>query len=301
MTLWNPYHEGELAMQARAGALEAAHQAATRIHDRLPANALPYIAQQEMAIFGSLVTHGEVWASVLFGHAGFLTVRDTQTLDLQRNACHTASGDPFWQNLDQDPRLGILLIELHSRRRLRINGRVRGITGNEYCIGVERAYANCPRYIQRRHLIPPAPGGTAPVSAHRTGQDLDAVQQTWIGHADTCFVASAHPTQGADASHRGGQPGFITVLSPQRLRIPDFAGNNMFNTLGNFISYPHAGLTFIEFERLRLLQLTGVPVLLENEPDPPAKTGGPARHWEFEITSWRESDLPSSLQWHPLV
>ena len=62
---------------------------------------------------------------------------------------------------------------------------------------------------------------------------LSAAQRARIGAADTFFIASAHPEGGADASHRGGRPGFVRVTGQRSLAFPDYPGNNMFNTLGN--------------------------------------------------------------------
>jgi len=69
------YHEGELEVQARAGVAQAARMTAAAIQDHIPANAMPFIEQQAMAVFGSLDAKGNVWASVLFGRPGFLTCR----------------------------------------------------------------------------------------------------------------------------------------------------------------------------------------------------------------------------------
>ena len=217
---------------------------------------------------------------------------------MQRKSCHVAAGDPLWKNLDNDPRLGILLIELASRRRLRINGNARPSADGDCLIEVERAYANCPKYIQRRRLeITDTATANAPLP-YRQGRQLNITQHAWIAHADTFFVASAHPGQGVDASHRGGHPGFVKVVNPHRLRNPHFVGNNMFNSLGNFARYPHAGLVFIDFERDRILQLSGRPELLWDEPDEPSETGGTARYWELEVETWRESRLALRLDWH---
>lgn len=60
-------------------------------------------------------------------------------------------------------------------------------------------------------------------------------QQHWIQQAGTLFIASSHPERGADVSHRGGHPGFIRVEDAQTIIIPDYSGNNMFNTLGNIL------------------------------------------------------------------
>ncbi|MCH8978716.1 MAG: pyridoxamine 5'-phosphate oxidase family protein, partial [Armatimonadetes bacterium] len=64
-------------------------------------------------------------------------------------------------------------------------------------------------------------------------------------------------TFGMDASHRGGDRGFVRVDSETRLMFPDYAGNNHFNTIGNLILDPRAGLLFMDFATGSLLQLTG--------------------------------------------
>src|SRR3546814_14766932 len=66
--------------------------------------------------------------------------------------------------------------------------------------------------------------------------------------------------QGADVSHRGGRPGFVRVTEDDGrsvLTIPDFSGNQFFNTLGNIAINPRAGLLFVDFATGDLLTLTG--------------------------------------------
>ena len=130
------------------------------------------------------------------------------------------------------------------------------------------------------------------------GNDLNDEQQQWIAIADTLFVASEHPSRGLDVSHRGGNPGFIQVVNGARLRIPDYAGNGMFNTLGNFVANPRAGLLIPDFERGRTLQLTGHVEMLWDVKDPLNETGGTGRYWDFEIECWVqiENSLPGSTE-----
>ena len=92
---------------------------------------------------------------------------------------------------------------------------------------------------------------------------LDRVTKNLIAQADTFFIATAYQntqrdmTSGVDVSHRGGKPGFIQIDDPQTLTIPDFSGNNHFNTIGNLELNPKAGLLFIDFATHNLLYLTG--------------------------------------------
>ena len=82
-----------------------------------------------------------------------------------------------------------------------------------------------------------------------------------IETADTFFVASRsragiETDGGLDISHRGGRPGFVAVRG-DTLVVPDFRGNRFFNTLGNLLGDPRAGLLFVDFATGDLLQLQG--------------------------------------------
>ena len=93
--------------------------------------------------------------------------------------------------------------------------------------------------------------------------DLLQSQIALIQKSDTMFIGSGHqkgedvPSRGYDASHRGGAPGFVRVSDSKTLHIPDYAGNNFFNTIGNLITDPRVGLVFVDFETGGLLQITG--------------------------------------------
>lgn len=298
MTSSRVFHEGELAAQMRANETAIARMNGGIISDRITGGAIGFIAQQPMVAVGSVDREGLVWASVLFGMQGFLQAKDNRTLTLDHSQPRSATDDPLWNNIKANPQVGLLVIELESRRRLRVNGHVRNLADDSHLIDVDRAYPNCPKYIQRRQWkAPRATGRSGPTGASQRGERLSASQQTWIRGADTFFVASAHPEQGVDISHRGGRPGFVKVLSPHRLRIPDFAGNSMYNTLGNFVSNPKAGLAFVDFDSGRVLQLSGRPEILWELDDPGGETGGTRRYWEFEIDVWQESVLPFHLDW----
>ncbi|MBF6057499.1 pyridoxamine 5'-phosphate oxidase family protein [Thiomicrorhabdus sp. HH1] len=283
-------------MQTRIGARAQAVSTERVIQRFIPEAAMYFISQQTMAVVSSRDAEGNVWASMLFGSPGFLNAETERQLRLDHILCFTATGDPVWQNLKQDPEIGILLIELSSRRRLRINGRVRQ-DSNSYLIEVDRFYPNCPKYIQTRNLTVTGNIMNTRETNTASGERLTPEQCKQLSRADTFFVASAHPKAGCDASHRGGHPGFIEVLNAQRLRIPEYAGNGMFNTLGNFESYPYAGLVFPDFENNRILQLTGQVEVLWHEYAKGEKEFSQPYYWEFKLESWQESVIPIELKW----
>jgi hypothetical protein len=165
---------------------------------------------------------------------------------------------------------------------------------------VESAYPNCPKYIQRRHLSErPAPRDELLPDPVR-GRALTAGQQALIAGADTLFVASLHPEHGADASHRGGKPGFVRILDDTTLRIPDYPGNSMFNTLGNFAAHPAGGILFPDFAGHRTLQLVGEVEIRWDLGDPEGTTGGTGRFWDFHVAESLELPLPVEATWELL-
>jgi hypothetical protein len=136
---------------------------------------------------------------------------------------------------------------------LRFNGRGLLLPDGVFLL-VDEVYGNCPRYIQKRRLS--GENAVYPVTL-RHSTSLDGRTRALVAGADTFFIASAHPGGGADASHRGGRPGFVRVLDETTLEFPDYPGNNMYNTLGNLLGHPRAGLLFVDFETGDTVQLTG--------------------------------------------
>lgn len=260
------FHAGELEVQERAGVTVMAGRVGNSIHPELPPIAREFLRHQPMAIIGSVNTDGAVWASILADAPGFIETLDEETILLH---AEPLPGDPLRQILDaQDrmgsrPDVGLLAIELATRKRMRVNGtaerREDGIV-----LHVRQAYANCPKYIQSRSLVQETKSDRKAAAAWQ-GEQLTMGQQAWIGRSDTFFIASYHSEGGADASHRGGNPGFVYVQDEKTLVFPDYSGNNMFNTLGNLAANPRAGLLFVDFDTGDTLQLTGETQILWNE------------------------------------
>jgi uncharacterized protein len=245
------YHSGEREIQDRAGTRDQAEAVAGIVESGISAAADRFLRGQTLAVASSVEGGGRVWASLLAGPPGFIGAVDAQLL---RIAARPAPGDPLEANLAARPELGLLVLDPATRRRMRLNGRGQ-VAPEGIFVLVDQTYGNCPKYIRTRRLEPTGlRPGPAPA---RAGDRLDPRQQDWVRGADTLFIATVHPTAGADASHRGGAPGFVRVLGPQALEFDDYQGNGMFNTLGNLVANPRAGLLFVDFEQGHLLQVTG--------------------------------------------
>lgn len=288
------YHEGELLIQQRAGQAMQARRSGAVISDAIPRGALPFIAQQRLAAVASVDPNGSLWSSILLGPPGFMSAPHERRVEIDLGSNPLSPHDPLWANLEHEQRVGLLIIDLASRRRLRVNGSANRL-GHRLEVEVAEAYPNCPKYIQRRTAVL---GEGRPESLHEAegGPSLTSRQLEAIRRADTLFVASRHPQRGLDASHRGGMPGFVEIVDERTLRIPDYPGNGMFNTLGNFAVAPQAGLTFLDFEQGRLLQLTGhVEILWDQEA--PGDGKGTGRAWQLSVQRWRQAGLPRRIEW----
>ncbi len=297
MRVDNPFHEGELDVQKRANELEEGQRNGRVVADSIMKGALKFVAQQPMVVFGSVDDGQNVWASVLFGSPGFVTAPDERRVEFDLSRAGINEHDPFWNNIQHNPRIGALFLELVTRRRLRINGAVARPTDGKLELNVAECYPNCPKYIQRRHVQFEGVERSETVPSAIDGHSLNREQAALIQASDTFFVASAHPQRGVDASHRGGPPGFVEVVDERTLRIPDYVGNSMFNTLGNFMVNPRAGLVFLDFERNRTLQLTGRVEILWDQADTAGRTGGTKRFWTLRINRWREWETHAGLRW----
>ncbi len=298
MRIDNPFHEGEIQAQERAGEFDEGARNGRVLADSIMKGALKFVAQQSMVVLGSVDDEQGVWASVLFGPPGFVTAPDERRVEFDLSRTGINEHDPFWKNIQHNPRIGALFLELATRRRLRINGTVARPTFDRLTLDVAECFPNCPKYIQRRHVqIDSANDTEAAPHQLLEGESLGADQSPLIAASDTFFVASAHPQRGVDVSHRGGPPGFVQVVDERTLRIPDYVGNSMFNTLGNFTVNPRAGLVFLDFERNRTLQLTGRAEILWDQQDAAGRTGGTQRFWTLRIDRWRESETHARLRW----
>lgn len=276
----SPFHSGEIELQRSLGVVERMDIFGRRvIRDHMPDQHRDFFEQLPFLVAGTVDASGDVWATLLAGDPGFANSPDPRKLAI---ALPSAPGDPALNGQEQGGAIGILGIELHTRRRNRMNGAIASITEGGLSIAVEHSFGNCPQYIQTRnwHM---AERNTEVAPAEQLSALDDAARAT-IGAADTFFVASyidlPDGRRQVDASHRGGKPGFVRIDDAGKLTIPDFAGNLHFNTLGNFLRNPRAGLVFVDFDSGNMLQLTGDAEVILDSPDIAAFQGA-ERLWTF--------------------
>lgn len=264
----SPWHEGELAIQRRAGVIEQMAPIGRRnIRDHLIEQHRAFYPKLPFIVAGSVDLAGDAWATLLAGKPGFLHSRDPLTLDV---SAPREPGDPASAGLGDGQAIGLLGIELHTRRRNRLNGVIRRDGTDGFTVEVGESFGNCPQYIRLRQFAfvrdPAEPSPVEPEELHA----LDEAARAMIGAAETLFIASYVDTMAGrqvDVSHRGGRPCFVRVDADGTLTIPDFAGNRFFNTFGNIRANPKAGLVFVDFASGELLQLTGEAEVVLDGPE----------------------------------
>lgn len=282
------YHSGELAVQRRLGQEAIATRVGRMIRTEVPTAAATFLAEQPMIVITAADDEGRAWTSLISGPPGFVHADDPRTIIVE---ALPAPGDPLRDALRSRRQIGMIAIQPQTRRRMRING-IAEPAGPGLRIHPEQVYSNCPKYISRRHIAEVRPTPERPVVHH--GEALTERQQALITNADAFFVGSADAAGKADASHRGGNPGFLQVLSPRRLRWPDYRGNSMFMTMGNIEANPRCGLLVVDWSSGSTVQLTGTTEINWDEADPDA---GAQCSVDFTVGEVVELTQVSPLRW----
>lgn len=276
------WHDGEIALQTKAGVADRMAELGQRVlRDHLIEQHRNFYPQLPFIVLGSVDADGNAWATLRANRLGFLLSPDIHTLRVELGR---DPADPADAGMDDGKAIALLGIELHTRRRNRLNGTIRRHSDKVFDVAVDQSFGNCPKYIQLRDFeftrdtAAPADRPTQSLAA------LDDRAKAVIADADTFFVASYVDREDGrrqvDVSHRGGRPGFVRVGHDGVLTIPDFAGNLFFNTLGNFVLNPKAGLVFADFDSGALLQLTGDAEVILESPEI-ASFDGAERLWRF--------------------
>jgi len=280
----SPFHAGERAVQERVGVREKVEAIGGKtIRDYMPDQHREFFVQLPFLLLSAHDASMHPRASLLLGRPGFAHSPDPRTLRID-----ALPGAPI--TLTTGTQVGLLGIQLETRRRNRMNGTITAVDDRGFTVHVDQSFGNCPQYIQSRtHAFVREPSQPSAMAPRPEGSLLSAEASSLVEHADTFFIATAAADvhEGLDVSHRGGKPGFVrreerhghTVLT-----WPEFRGNYYFNTLGNIAQNPRTGLLFVDFDTGNCLSLTGESEILWDDPELAAFAGA-QRFVRFRVTS----------------
>ena len=302
----SPFHPGEWALHARIGLRARMEQTGRHmLRDFMPAQHRELFEKLPFLLVGSLDEQRRPWASILVGRPGFVRAPDARTLTI---AARPGFGDPLRQNLRDGALVGLLGIELETRRRNRMNGTVSALGDGAFSVQVGQSFGNCPKYIQSRapRFIAEPATMQAPRKLQRFGGALPAPAAALVRRADTFFIATSTPAApdgnvayGVDVSHRGGKPGFVLLTGEDGAAVltsPDFSGNRMFNTFGNLVLDPRAGLLLVDFTTGDVLSLTGTAAVIWDG-DALARFAGAERLLRFRLDEGVLIENALPLRW----
>ena len=149
--LQSPWHDGERTIQQRLGVGDRMEETGQRVvRPYMPDQHRSFFAQLPFIVVGSNDRAGQIWASLLAGAPGFVRSPDPRRLEIAATA---SSGDPLAEMLQPGIPLGVLGIELPTRRRNRVNGPIVSADASGFTIAVEQSFGNCPKYIMRRDAL----------------------------------------------------------------------------------------------------------------------------------------------------
>ena len=290
----NPFHAGEIEAQQRAGVGDVASKVAGFIRDFMPEQHREFHTSLPFLIVSAAAPDGRPWVTLIEGNDGFVTSPSETRLEMHADL---SQNDPLAAALHDGADIGLLGIEFATRRRNRLSGFMRW-RRDRFVIDVRQTFGNCPQYIHPREWYRTAhhTESTAERSPALSPQQIER-----IGAADTMFIGTgqrdkhALPSNGYDASHRGGEPGFVQVVDRTHLRIPDYAGNNFFNSIGNILRNPNVGLVFVDFTNGDLLHVTG-RATIDWAPDGPGNSGA-LRFIDVEVGEVLDRRAALSLRW----
>jgi NAD(P)H-flavin reductase len=124
---------------------------------------------------------------------------------------------------------------------------------------------NCPKYLNKKHIIPNVP------QPRLVSDSIPLVQEAidLLARADMFFISSSNHESDMDTNHRGGPAGFVRLESNETdnctLVYPEYSGNRLYQTLGNLSTTPKAGLVFPDFSTGNVLYVTGTTEILVRE------------------------------------
>jgi predicted pyridoxine 5'-phosphate oxidase superfamily flavin-nucleotide-binding protein len=133
-----------------------------KVHERFAESDREFIEQRDMFFLATVDEGGHPTCSYKGGDPGFVTVLDDTTLafpNYDGNGMYLSMG-----NINQAGHVGLLFIDFHARRRLRVEGVAELVPDHPFVdrhpeaqfmvvVRARAIYPNCPRYIHRYELV----------------------------------------------------------------------------------------------------------------------------------------------------
>jgi uncharacterized protein len=95
------------------------------------------------------------------------------------------------------------------------------------------------------------------IAAHTVHDELSDDDVALIRSQSTVWLATVDADGWPDVSYKGGDVGFVEVVSPTELHIPMYDGNGMMRSMGNIVDTGRVALLFVDSARPRRMRIHG--------------------------------------------
>jgi hypothetical protein len=87
----------------------------------------------------------------------------------------------------------------------------------------------------------------SPVGERSIWKEIDHINALYrqFIEASPFLILATHGASGVDCSPRGDSPGFVRVVAPDCIQIPDRRGNNRLDSMRNIIQHAEVGIIFL--------------------------------------------------------
>src|SRR5215813_13781321 len=102
------FHAGEIEVQERAGVRRQAREVGDIVAGAISPGMRPFLARRRLLFAGGAAPDGQVWATVLGGPAGFLSVPELRRLSV---AARPSGDDPFDAVFRDGAAIGLLTMD----------------------------------------------------------------------------------------------------------------------------------------------------------------------------------------------
>jgi predicted pyridoxine 5'-phosphate oxidase superfamily flavin-nucleotide-binding protein len=127
-------------------------------------------------------------------------------------------------------------------------------------------------------------GRSAPVPGAPERDPLTDEERLFIEARDSFYMATVSEGGWPYLQHRGGAPGFLRVLGPDRLAFADYPGNRQLLSTGNLMANDRVALFLMDYPNRERLKILGHAQVLEARlhPELAAQFAGPGARRSVE-------------------
>lgn len=134
----------------------------------------------------------------------------------------------------------------------------------------------------------------------RMGDRITPDLQAFIESRDSLYLGTASADGQPYIQHRGGPPGFVSVIDDRTLGLADFRGNRQYVSLGNLSENPKAYLFLMDYMSRQRIKIWGTARIVEDDPAlvarlmPEGYRARPEQALLFTVTAW-DANCPQHI------